>query len=219
MKFRLLKQCILYIIQIVMASLLSFLLINKATLNGDNGVSLSIFIKQGVLSLYSADYIGNHYFDFVKVIMILGLFFISFYSTISLSADLSDGARNIIKIHSNSRIKYEIGLVNLITLQYIREYIKLIAVITTTYFVVYNFEFDITSSILIYIELFLLEWILFIISQLVSKNSLIVFICSFTIFLLQGTLLANLIIALFICVALFFISVSELGSKLRGDES
>lgn len=82
-----------------MTSLLSVLLINKTTLNGDNSVSLSTFIRQGVLSLYSANYMGNYYFDFVKVIMILGLFFTSFYSTISLSADLSEGARNIIKIH------------------------------------------------------------------------------------------------------------------------
>lgn len=219
MKFRLLKQCILYIIQIIMASLLSFLLINKTTSNGDNTVSLSIFIRQGVLSLYSADYMGSHYFDFVKVIMILGIFFISFYSTISLSADLSEGARNIIKIHSNNRIKYEIGLIKLITLQYIKEYIRFIVVMTTTYFIVCNFEFDIISTLLIYIELFLLEWVLFIISQLISKNALIVFICSFAIFLLQGMLLLNLIIASFICVVLFFISVSELGSKLRGDES
>lgn len=110
-------------------------------------------------------------------------------------------------------------MIKLITLQYIKEFIKFTAVITITYFIVCNSEFDIISTLLIYIKLFLLECILFIISQLISKNALIIFICSFAIFLLQGILLSNLIIASFTCMVLFFISVSELGSKLRGDES
>ena len=79
MKFRLLKQCVLQIMQIVMIGLLSFLLINNITLSGANNVSLNTFIRQGLLSFYSADEMGNTYFDFVKGVSILGLFSISFY--------------------------------------------------------------------------------------------------------------------------------------------
>ncbi len=219
MKFRLLKQCVLQIMQIVMIGLLSFLLINNITLSGANNVSLNTFIRQGLLSFYSADEMGNTYFDFVKVVSILGLFSISFYSTISLSSDLADGARSIIKGHSNRRIQYEVRLIKLITIRYIKEYVTMIAAVISTYFIVCNFECDTASVLLTCVELFLLEWILFSISQLISKNALIVLIYSFAIFLLQGMLLLNPIIALLICITLFFISVSTLGVQLRKDES
>lgn len=45
--------------QIVMIGLLSFLLINNITLSGANNVSLNTFIRQGLLSFYSADEMGN----------------------------------------------------------------------------------------------------------------------------------------------------------------
>ena len=56
----------------------------------------------------------------------------------------------------------------------------MIATVISTYFIVCNFECDTASVLLTCVELFLLEWILFSISQLISKNALIVLIYSIT---------------------------------------
>ncbi|EFR43481.1 hypothetical protein STRPS_1570 [Streptococcus pseudoporcinus LQ 940-04] len=63
--------------------------------------------------------------SFMRIIMVLGLSLISFLDSYSLIPEICKGFKQILEIHSKSKLDYRLSLIKLLTITYCKEYLLL----------------------------------------------------------------------------------------------
>lgn len=104
--------------------------------NVDQESDLLSLLRHQILNPFSAKEPGA--FHFVKLVSILGLSFNSFYYLLTMAADSSEGAREVIRYHSRTVVSYYWALTRLVASYYIREYLVLIGSILAVYFYLFQ---------------------------------------------------------------------------------
>jgi len=174
-----------------------------------------VYFKEMLINfkIYNGD---NYEFDLIKSLCLYSLYFCGFVDSISFLSDCANGFNKIVKFNSNSRCNYLVNIIKCSIKCFAKDGLFWMACMGYVY---YLYRGNALELVLLYVQFMILNLLLMVVVAIYSKNSMYSLIMYLVAFPLEWLIYTNGLYSLIILLIIIMIGFSEVGSRIRGDES
>lgn len=155
--------------------------------------------------LYPFPVFPQENFNFLRVIMILGLSFTSFFMTFLFLSDLSNGGRELVRFHSKNSMDYKYKIGKVVLPHYLVEFIVQAVCIVGVALTLPSLSWNLAEVLYLLVSWFVVDWLCFSMIELYSSSSVIVIMALAGEILVRYLLMTYIGWFVFIIVALFLL--------------
>lgn len=209
------KAWLVYLLRLVAFLFFVWSLLSHLTARFTKPITAGDFFVQGLWTLLDVDDFGTPYFSFIKLLIVLSVFGFGYLSMIAFISELSEAFYHVVKFHSRSYWAY-LGLRFRL---FLRFYLWDCLAWSLGAMLVYGLTED--RQVLTYLVQFLVvNGLAGLLISCISRNAFHSLLYLVLLYFLQPLLQKSVYLTLPILVALLVcVSVTPVGSRLRGDES
>lgn len=157
--------------------------------------------------LYPFPVFPQENFNFLRVIMILGLSFTSFFMTFLLLSDLSNGGRELVRFHSKNGRDYKYKIGKVILPHYLIEFFVQAVCIVGVALTLPSLSWNLAEILYLFVAWFVVDWLCFSMIELYSSSSVIVIVALAGEILVRYLLMTHVGWFVFIIVAVFLLEL------------
>ena len=217
MRFRKYKKYLFLALRISLALVLMYLLIADVTFNYEADFAFKDIFTKGLFSFSSFDTLDNPYLNFVKIIILESMFFVSFYESIIMLGDSADGFNKVIKYYSSSRSNYIFKKLKLFTRFYLIDTLVWLAEFSLCIALADKFE---VGSLIYVLEYLVIHYLIFMLIAIIIPSSIYSLMLACIVCLLQEIIFKLPLVTIAVVIVLFLgLYKTNLFASYRGDES